>query len=87
VTVSFEVPRAIEEAMKSLGKEPSQAAKEATLVALFRQGRIDHSQLASALGISRYEADGLLKQHGVMLDETVERVAADADDLRRLVQR
>ncbi len=36
------------------------SAEEAYLVDLYRQERITHHQLAEALGLTRYETDGIL---------------------------
>ena len=49
---------------------------------LYRQERIGHRQLAEALGLSRYETDGVLKRHKVWLELTPEELAAQAALLR-----
>lgn len=58
----------------------NQAAKEAALVELYRQGTLSHGKLAECLGISRYETDAVLTRHNVTedlitLDEFEEQVA------------
>ena len=50
---------------------------------LYRQDRIAHHQLAEALGLDRYETDGVLKRHkvspGVSAEETRAQAAALQD--------
>ena len=73
MTVSFELPEAAEQALRTHGPDLSQAAKEAVLIELYREGRLFHGELAQALGISRYEADGLLKNRAALLDISAEQ--------------
>ena len=50
-----------------------QVAKEAALVELYRQGKLSHHKLSTALGSGRLELDGVLKARGVTEDSiTVE---------------
>ena len=65
MTLSFEIPRDIEQELHTSGIDLSREAKEAFFVGLYRQERITHHQLAQALGLSSLEADGVLKQHKV----------------------
>ncbi len=66
----FELPRRIEEALRSVGPDLDRAAKETLLVELYRQGKIAHAELADALELTRYQTDGLLKRHNVVEDLT-----------------
>ena len=72
MTIRFELPGEIEQQLRENGADLSREAKESFLVELYRQERISHNQLAEALGLSRYEADGVLKRHGVELELTLE---------------
>ncbi len=66
MNISFELPAEIERELRAAtGTEIGEEAKETYLVELYRQDRISHHQLATALGLSRYEADGVLKRHKV----------------------
>ena len=65
MTIHFEIPKDIEEWLRAAGINLTQMAKEALLVDLYRTARITHHQLAEALGLNRYETDGVLKRHGV----------------------
>lgn len=61
------------------------AARVEALVESYRRHEIGHSALAEALGISRYELDGLLKARGIYLETTVEEVFADLEGLREML--
>jgi len=65
MTLTIELPQEIENSLRQQLSNLDQAAKEACLVEFYRQGQLTHYQLASALGLGRYETDGLLKRHGV----------------------
>ncbi|OJW23005.1 MAG: hypothetical protein BGO49_28130 [Planctomycetales bacterium 71-10] len=54
--------------------ELNEKAREALLVELFRGREITHRQLGEALGLGRYETDGLLKRCGVGLDVSAEKI-------------
>ena len=82
MTISFEIRQEIEQELRTNGLDLNQQAKEACLVGLYRQERISHRQLAEALGLSRYETDGVLKRHKVWLELTPEELAAQAALLR-----
>jgi predicted HTH domain antitoxin len=82
MTISFEIPSEIEQELGGNGADLNGEAREAFLVELYRQGRITHYQLAEALGLNRYETDGVLKRHKVWLELTPEELAAQAASLR-----
>jgi predicted HTH domain antitoxin len=78
----FEISQEIEQAILTSGLGLNQEAREVCLVELYRRERITHHQLAEALGLSRYETDGILKHHKVWLELTPEELAAQAASLR-----
>jgi predicted HTH domain antitoxin len=82
MSIRFEIPQDIEQELGTNGRDMNHEAKEACLVELYRQERITHHQLAEALGLSRYETDGVLKRHKVWLGVTPEELAAQAALLR-----
>jgi predicted HTH domain antitoxin len=84
MTISFEIPQDIEQQLQSAGADLDQTAKEAFLVELYRQKQISHHQISQALGLNRYEVDGLLKRHDVPLDLTIEEFRTEAASLREL---
>ncbi len=87
MTIHFEIPDRIAEQLRAAGIDPTRTAKESLLVELYRQEQITHHELAEALGLNRYETDGVLKQHGVEIDLSPEEFQAQADSLRELRRR
>jgi predicted HTH domain antitoxin len=81
MAVSFELPRQIEENLRHELGDLNQAAKEAALVELYRQHRLTHHELSEALGVSRFETDGLLKSHGVSCGISVDEVGRESGSL------
>src|SRR5208283_27674 len=83
MTISFEIPPEIAHEPRADGADLGREAKEAFLVELYRRDRIAHHQLAEALGLDRYETDGVLKRHkvspGVSAEETRAQAAALQD--------
>ena len=84
MTIHFEIPTNIEEQLRCAGIDPTQTAKELFFVDLYRTERITHHQLAEALGLDRYETDGVLKRHGVGIELSREEFLSQVDSLREL---
>jgi hypothetical protein len=82
MNISFEIPADIGQELCINGTDLNGEAREAYLVEIYRQHRISQHQLAEALGLTRVEADGVLKRHGVWLELTPEESAAQAASLR-----
>jgi predicted HTH domain antitoxin len=82
MSISFEIPSHIAQQLRSNGTDLNGEAREAYLVDLYRQDRITHHQLAEALGLNRYETDGVLKRHQVPSGVTAEEMRAQAYALR-----
>jgi predicted HTH domain antitoxin len=82
MTVSFEISQEIEQELHTNGPAMNREAKEAYLVELYRQERISHRQLGEALGLNRYETDGLLKRHKVSPNVTAQEMHAQAMALK-----
>lgn len=68
MTVSFNLPESIESQLRAELGDLDQVAKEAALVQWYRQAKLTHHQLATALGLDRMETEALLKRHGVTED-------------------
>jgi hypothetical protein len=86
MSISFELPVAVEEQLRRDYADLDVVAKEAALVELYRQGRILHHQLGLSLDKSRFEVEELLKRHKVTEDlGTAEQVAEQITILRRLL--
>lgn len=84
MTISFEVPESIEQQLRAAGVDLTHIAREAFLVDLYRKGAITHHELAQALGLSRYETDGVLKRRGVPIDISMEELQAETRFLESL---
>ncbi len=85
-TVSFNLPESIEQQLRAQLGDLSAAAKEAALVELYRQDTLSHHELGVALGISRFEVDGLLKRHNVTEDlMTIEEFNRQQETLNKLL--
>ena len=80
--ISFEIPSGIEQELGNNGADLSCEAREAFLIELYRQDRITHHQLTEALGLSRLEADGVLKRHRISSGPTLEELRAEIGSLR-----
>jgi len=62
-----------------------QAAKQALAIEGYRTRAFSLGQLAEALGISTYEADGLLKRRGIYLEQSEEELAAERALMEKLL--
>ena len=86
MTIEIDIPSAIEAKLRTQIGDLNVAGKEAMLVELYRLGEISHGELAESLGLSRYEADAVLKRHNVTEDLlTAEELAEQLAGLRKLV--
>ncbi len=86
MAVTVDLPSDMEKRLRSECADLDSEAKEAVLVELYRQQRLSHYELAQALGLDRFEADGVLKRHGVTIDlPTAAEVDAELRHLRGLV--
>jgi predicted HTH domain antitoxin len=68
MSVTFSLTERLENTLREEQVDLAQLAREATLVALFRQGKISTGQMAECLETSRYEVDGILKRYNVTDD-------------------
>ncbi|HVU89258.1 MAG TPA: UPF0175 family protein [Pirellulales bacterium] len=84
--VIVDIPAEVEQALQQqLGGDLTQAAKEAMAVAWYRAEKLSIGQVAALLGISTYEADGLMKQHGVVVPYSIDDFKQDQITLDRLL--
>jgi len=82
VTIHFDIPSEVESSLRRTHSDLNHAAKEAFLVDLYRRGELTHHQLAAALGLERYEVDGILRQHGISYELTREELDRQLQSLR-----
>jgi uncharacterized protein UPF0175 len=78
--VHLEVPEELARQLASDSEDLARVALEALAADGVRSGKLSVFQARELLGIqSRYEMDGFLKKHGVLLDLTLEDVRNDSD--------
>ena len=86
MAITFELPIMIEQQLRGEWADFDAIAKEAALVELYRQAKLTHHQLATALGVDRFAADELLKRHQVTEDLlTAETLGSQIVTLRKLL--
>jgi Uncharacterised protein family (UPF0175) len=86
MAVTFELPATIEQQLRGEWADFDAVAKEAALVELYRQAKLTHHQLATALGLDRFAADELLTRHQVTEDlVSAEALGSQIAILRKLV--
>jgi predicted HTH domain antitoxin len=82
MTISFEIPHAIEQQVRTDGADVNRDAKVAYLVDLYRKERITRDDLSEALGLCFYQTEQLLKEHAVGDDFTLDEFQAERALLR-----
>ena len=68
MAISISLPQPLEDSLRAQIVNFDATAKEAALVELYRLGNLSHGQFAEGLGVSRDEANGVLKRHHVTDD-------------------
>jgi predicted HTH domain antitoxin len=87
MSIAFQLPEHVESVLRNELGDLEQLAKEAFAIEAYRSGKLSLGQLAELLGLSQYEADGLLKQRGVLFDVDEEELARQRETLRRLLSK
>ena len=78
--IHLEIPEELARRIASDASGLTRAVLEAIALEGVRSGKLTVSQARRLLGIqSRYEMDGFLKVHGVVLDLTLDDVRRDSD--------
>jgi predicted HTH domain antitoxin len=75
--ITLELPDEIARQLAG-GKDLSRAALEGLVAEACRAHRLSDHQAAELLRLSRYELDGFLKAHGVLLDYSMEDLDREA---------
>jgi hypothetical protein len=84
MAITIDIPAELESTLRRLVADLDRAAKEAFLVELYRERRLTHAQLTSALGVSALAAGGSLKRHAAYLEMTADDVTRESGELRKL---
>ena len=85
MAVTIDLSPADEARMRAEIVDLDAAAKLGLAVEAYRAGALSLGQFAELLGVSQYEADGLLKERGVMLDLDAAQLAEERETLARLL--
>jgi predicted HTH domain antitoxin len=82
VTVKLEIPDDLATILSSGGRDLSRAALEALAVEAYRTKQLTDLEFRRILGLSRLDADAILKARGVWLDYSLEdfNCEGEADD-------
>ena len=81
---TVELPDDLAAQMILAGRDPARAALEDMAVEAYRAHRLTEHQLATLLGMDRYELDGFLKQREVWLDYTMDDLRKELEVQRKL---
>lgn len=86
MALTIQLPAEIERNLRDTLGNLDEAGKEAMLVELYRQGRLNHYELSQALGVDRFETEDVLHRHNVTEDlPTLKDLEADRETLDRLL--
>ncbi len=83
MNISFEIPEYITEQLGTNGADLSRHARSLFLLGLYREGRISHAWLRDELGLSYFETESFLHQHGIAQDIDPEEFEAERLRLSR----
>jgi Uncharacterised protein family (UPF0175) len=84
ITLTLQLPDDLAAVLGAPDRDLSRTALEALAVEEYRAGRLSDLQFRRLLDISRFEADGILKAHGVWLDYTLADFEREGEALNRL---
>jgi predicted HTH domain antitoxin len=84
MTVSFELPKDLEQHLRLEFGDLGQAAKEALLIESYREGRLSIGRIAPILGKGVIETQAWLADHGAPLNYSLEDLKSDRETLNRL---
>ena len=84
--VTIEIPDTMRQSLeKQLGRDLTQAAKEAMAINWYQAEKLSIGQVAEFLAISVYEAEGLMKDHHIDAPYSLEDYERDRKTLDRLL--
>ena len=86
MSVTIEIPKHIEDALvREFGGSLADTAKEALAIALYQSQKLSIGQVAEMLGITVYEAAGLMKSRGIEAPYSMADFDCDQESLERLL--
>ncbi|HVS72008.1 MAG TPA: UPF0175 family protein [Phycisphaerae bacterium] len=84
LTLTLNLPPDLEARVRANIGDPQADAAEAYAVDLYRRGVLSHYELSQLLKLDRFETDGVLKRHDVMIEMTPQRFQEELADLRKI---
>ncbi|MEI8375460.1 MAG: UPF0175 family protein [Planctomycetota bacterium] len=85
--VTIEIPDTMEQTLyDQLGHDLGKAAKESLAIAWYQSEKISIGQVAEMLGISVYQAEGIMKEHQVDAPYSLTDYENDRVTLNRLLK-
>ncbi len=86
MALTIQLPAEIEQNLRNAVGNLDEVGKEAMLVELYRQERLNHYELSQALGLNRFETEDLLHKHNVTEDlPNLQDLETDRETLTRLL--
>ncbi len=86
--VTIEIPDELQKSLQDqLGENLASAAKETLAIAWYQAEKLSIGQVAELLGISVYDAEGLMKQHHVEAPYSLDDYENDRQSLDHLLNR
>ena len=82
--ITVELPDDMARQMIPAGDDPARTALEDMAVEAYRAHRLTEHQLATLLGLDRYELDGFLKRREVWLEYSIDDLREEVDTGERL---
>ncbi len=65
MAVTIQLPPDVEQRLRAAMPDLDAELKEASVIELFRRGKLSHHELSLVLGLDRFETDAYLKRHNV----------------------
>ena len=85
--VTIDIPDAVRQSLEQqFGQNLTQAAKEAMAITWYQAQKLSIGQVAELLGLSVYDAEGLMKRHHVEATYSLEEYERDRQTLERLLK-
>jgi predicted HTH domain antitoxin len=81
---TVELPDELVERLVPEGSDPARLALEDMAVEAYRTHRLTEHEVATLLGLDRYELDGFLKRREVWLEYSIQDLQRDLETHRRL---
>jgi len=88
MSISFDLPKPLEAALRAEWGDLDQAAKEALIIESYRTGRLSIGQVAEFLGLAtRFQAEKWLGERGVTWNYSPDDLEDDRGTLDRVLPR